>query len=145
MFFRHKWPLKPDMLQKIKRFACISLSYLFKVLNLWYRVRPSVFNSIAINSGKNLASKLCLLIFRTAHVIERLIKALKMATRQALKNSMYCHSKSYSSIGITKPLEIIVNRAVSCPLADLSFRLPVLFQNDGSSSIIISHHLSQPI
>ena len=32
--------------------------------------------------------------------------------------------------------------AVSCPLADLAFRLPVLFQNDGSSSIIISHQLS---
>ena len=32
--------------------------------------------------------------------------------------------------------------AVSCPLADLPFRLPVLFQNDGSSSIIISHQLS---
>ena len=33
-------------------------------------------------------------------------------------------------------------KAVSCPLADLSFCLPVLFYTDGSSSIIISHHLS---
>ena len=32
--------------------------------------------------------------------------------------------------------------AVSCPLALLSFHLPVLFQNDGSSLIIISNHLS---
>ena len=32
--------------------------------------------------------------------------------------------------------------AVSCPLAHLSFCLQFLFQNDGSNSIIISHHLS---
>lgn len=32
-------------------------------------------------------------------------------------------------------------RAVSSPLADLSFRLPVLFYNDSCSSAIISHHL----
>ena len=32
-----------------------------------------------------------------------------------------------------------IQRAVLCPIADLSFRLPVLYQNDGSQSIIISH------
>ena len=33
-------------------------------------------------------------------------------------------------------------RAVSSPLADLSFHIPVLFYNDSSSSVIISHQLA---
>ena len=32
--------------------------------------------------------------------------------------------------------------AVSSPLADLPFRLPVLFYNDSCTSAIISHHLA---
>ena len=33
--------------------------------------------------------------------------------------------------------------AVSSPLADLSFHIPVLFYNDSSSSVIISHQLAR--
>ena len=63
-------------------------------------------------------------------------KAQKTNERTALQKHRYLLLNMYFMVTIIRA------GAVSCPLADLSFRLPVLFQNDGSSSIIISHHLS---
>ena len=54
-------------------------------------------------------------------------------------------SKSKNSTSTLAYLQKLYLGPFSCPLAHLSFHLSVLFQNDGSSSIIISHHLSQPI
>ena len=39
-------------------------------------------------------------------------------------------------------IQIKIHRAVSSPLAGLSFHIPVLFYNDSSSFVIISHQLA---